>query len=264
MPSIKKLALHTTFYLLLTTILSGCTAIGTNLPAALQITTTPEASIFLDGKHIGKTPFHSEQLQAKQYTVKLTTGEATYTEKVDLKSGTLTVINRELNNNYLAQSGETLYLESGQKGLFIVSMPDGAEIALDDQKVGKTPQKIEDIANGDHKITLSKQGYIDREFAVKTSNQYQLVADVTLASEIAKGSQKAPTATPQPQMVVIQSTPQGFLRVRKEASATSAEVGRVKTGDKLEVSSETTDWIKVKFESKEGWISSQYTKKLLP
>ena len=260
---LKKLLLISGLWSL-ATILSGCTAIGNSQPAALQITTTPEASIFLDGKHIGKTPFHSEQLQAKQYTVKLTTGEAIYSEKVDLKSGTLTVINRELNNNHLAQSGETLYLESGQKGLFIVSMPDGADIALDDQKKGKTPLKIEDIEDGDHKVTLSKKGYIDREFAVKSSNQYQLVADVTLASEIAKGSQKAPTPSPQPQMVVIQSSPQGFLRVRKEASTQAQEVGRVKTGDKLEVISETTDWVKIKFETKEGWISTQYVKKLLP
>ncbi|MEK9146920.1 MAG: PEGA domain-containing protein, partial [Patescibacteria group bacterium] len=103
-----------TCLLLLVTLLSACTVIGTNKPAALQITSTPEASVFLDGKHIGKTPYSSDQLRAREYLVKIAAGEATYVEKVSLREGTLTVINRELNNNFLAQSGEVLWLESGK------------------------------------------------------------------------------------------------------------------------------------------------------
>src|SRR3989344_1571397 len=54
-------------FLFLVLFLSGCKAIGTTKPAALQITSVPEASVFLDGKHLGKTPFFSDQLKVGEY-----------------------------------------------------------------------------------------------------------------------------------------------------------------------------------------------------
>jgi len=135
---------------------------------------------------------------------------------------------------------------------------------MDGKLVGKTPYLVEKLEEGEHKITLTKAGYINREFAVKASNKYQVVADVTLASEIAKNPQVQPSPVPalSVQKVRILATPTGFLRVRKEASLDSPEIGRVKTGDELEIIQETKDWVKVKFEDKQGWISSQYAKKL--
>ena len=249
-------------FLFLVLFLSGCSAIGTTKPAALQITSVPEASVFLDGKHLGKTPFFSDQLKVGQYLLKVTAGEASFVEKITLSGGTLTVVNRELANNFLAESGETLWLESGKRGLFVSSMPSEADITVDGKLVGKTPYLVEKLEEGEHKITLAKAGYINREFAVKASNKYQVVADVTLASEIAKIPQPQPSPALLIQKVKILATPVGFLRVRKEASLSSAEVGRVTAGEELEIIQETKDWIKVKFEDKQGWISSQYTKKL--
>lgn len=248
--------------LLLVTALSGCSAVGTTKPAALQITSTPEASVFLDGKHVGKSPFFSDQLKSKEYLIKLSSGEASYVEKVTLSQSTLTVINRELNNNFMAQSGEILALQKGSKGLFITSMPNEASISIDGQSQGKTPQKIASVQDGDHKIVISKQGYQDREFVVKTTGEYQLIADVTLASEIAKGEISAPAPLSETAKVEVLTTPQGFLRVRKEASTSSPEIGRVKDGDKLEQVQETPGWVEVKFAGKQGWVSSQYVKKL--
>ncbi len=252
-----------TCLLLLVTLLSACTAIGTNKPAALQITSTPEASVFLDGKHIGKTPYSSDQLKAREYLVKIAAGEATYVEKVSLREGTLTVINRELNNNFLAQSGEVLWLESGKSGLFISSMPAGADVVLDGTLIGQTPLLFNEVTEGEHKVTLTKAGYLQREFAIKTSKNYQLVADVTLASEIAKNGPSPKSPVPLPVVKVkVEKTPQGFLRVRKEPSLSAPEIGRVKTGDELELIQETKDWVKVQLEGKQGWVSSQYVKKV--
>ncbi|MDP2632152.1 MAG: PEGA domain-containing protein [Candidatus Curtissbacteria bacterium] len=262
MPSfLKKLFLASSF-LFLASSLTGCTLLGTNSLAALQITSTPEAAVFLDGKHIGKTPFRSDQLKEKEYLVKITAGEASFTSKVSLKSGTLTVINRELNNNFMAQSGETLYLESGTKGLFVSSTPQEADLVLDGKYIAKTPYLLQNIENGDHTVNLSKTGFIKREFAIQTSGEYRLVADVALASEAAKGLGPSPLPAPKAQKLEISKTPQGFLRVRKEPSTTSLEVGRVKTGDQLEIVQETEDWVEIKFVGKQGWISTQYTNKL--
>lgn len=259
--SIRKV-LKVSCFLFLVSGLSGCSFIGYSKPAALQVTSTPEASIFIDGKHLGKTPFYSDQLKEGTYTLKIAAAEATYVDKIDLYAGFLTVVNRELNNNYLAQSGEVLWLESGKNAAFVATSPQDADITIDGKYQGKSPVQITDIANGDHKILASKQGYINKEFAVKTSSKYKLIASVTLASEIAKN----PDTTKKPQVqttkVEIIKTPQGFLRVRKDASLDAPEVGRVNTGDQLDVIQETEDWVKISFEGKLGWVSKQYTKRI--
>src|SRR3990167_10787947 len=117
----KKYLLPVTCYLLLITSLSGCSLTGTSKPAALQVSSIPEASVFLDGKHLGKTPYYSDQLQSGTHTLKITASEAIYVQKINLYPQALTVVNRELNDNFMAQSGEILWLENGKKDIFITS-----------------------------------------------------------------------------------------------------------------------------------------------
>lgn len=245
--------------------LSGCSAVGFNKPAALQITSKPEASVFLDGKHIGKTPFFSDQLKSGEHSLKISVSEASYIDQINLTSGTLTVINRELAPNFLAQAGETLSLKPGSKGFFIASMPQEADITIDGKLIGKTPALVGDISEGDHKVLVTKDGFASREFAIKTTSKYQLLAQVSLASQAAKNIAEGNSPSPQPQTakIAITDTPQGFLRVRQDSSIDSPEIGRVQPGDQLEVVQQTPDWIQVKFQGKQGWVSSQYTKKLI-
>lgn len=250
-----------TFLLSLITLLSGCSAIGTNKPAALQITSVPEAAVFLDGKHLGKTPFYSDQLKAGNYTLKITAADANFLTPVTLRDSTLTVVNRQLANNFMAQSGEILSLEPGKISLILISQPPEATLNIDGKLAGKTPVLVADIAEGDHKLEISRDGYVTREFAVKVLANFQLQANVTLASTTAKDVPASPTPTPIPKIQITQ-TPQGFLRVRRDASVNSPEIGRVKTGDQFEIIQETTGWVKISFEGKQGWVSAEYTKKL--
>lgn len=251
------------FLLLLTVFLSGCTAVGSAKPAALQVTSTPEASVFLDGKHLGKTPFFSDQLKSGEYLLKVSVSESSYVERIKLLSGSLTVVNREMNKNELAQSGETLWLEPDEKGVFISSSPPESEISIDGRFSGKTPFYLSQIEPGEHKITLTKEGYLNREFVIRVSGDSRLMADVSLASiSIKEGVAPSPGSFLQASKVEILKTPQGFLRVRKEPTTTASEIGRVKTGDKIELLQESEDWFKIQFEGKQGWISKEYAKKL--
>src|SRR3990167_10596445 len=77
-----KYLLLVTCHLSIVFLLSGCSAVGSNKPAALQVTSVPEASIFLDGKHIGKTPFFSDQIKSGEYLLKITASEASYVDKI--------------------------------------------------------------------------------------------------------------------------------------------------------------------------------------
>lgn len=248
-------------FALFTLLLSGCSLLGSSNPSALQIKSTPEAAVFLDDKHIGKTPFYSDQLKAGSHQLKIVASDSTYSEQINLIAGTLTVLNRELSPNFLAASGETLWLEPSARGIFLNSIPNESAVEIDGKNMGKTPYLSEDIEVGDHKITISHSGYITREFVIKTSDNSRLTGDITLAAELAKNPKAAPSPLVTVQVEILK-TPQGFLRVRKDASLSASEVGRVNSGQKFEVIQETKDWYKIKFEGKQGWISAQYVKKI--
>lgn len=250
-------------FLILVTVLSGCSIVGGNKPAALQVTATPEASIFLDGKHLGKTPFFTDQLDAKEYMLKISVSEASYTEKIVLTPGALTAVNRELSANFLGQAGEILSLSKQGKGIFISSYPDKVDVTIDGKIAGETPLIVEDVKEGDHQVTLNKIGYIQREFTIRSSNKYQLTANVTLASEFAKGKTASSESQPQGKSVEVLRTPLGFARVRQEPSLESLEIGTIETGKQAELLQEVQGWYSIKFDGKIGWISTQYAKKLL-
>lgn len=243
--------------------LSGCAAFGANVPAALQVSTKPEATLFLNGKLLGKTPYFSDQLKSGIYTLKIATSDSTFATKVKLNPRTLTVVNRDLASDFLAQAGEVLSLNSGASGLSVISYPEGADLQIDGKQTGKTPILVSKITEGDHKVSLSLRGYITREFAVKIAKNFRLTAEVTLASELAKGTNttQIPSPLPQAEKVEILKTSQGYIKVRAEPSIEASETGRVKSGSQYEVIQEIPDWVKINFDGKLGWISSQYTKK---
>lgn len=252
-----------TCYLLLVTLLSGCSAVGFSKPAALQVTSKPEASVFLDGKHIGKTPFYSDQLKPGEHTLKITVEAADYVDIVTLYEGTLTVVNRDLASNFLAQSGENLSLVAGKKGVFIMSIPIEADVTIDGKYEGKTPIVATNLKIGDHKIQIAKENYVERELTIQTSPKYQLVAEVTLASEIAKGNmtQEKPQQLKVDRALIL-NTPQGFLRVRSKPSLSAEEIGQASSGDEFEIIQETKEWFQISFEGKPGWISTAYAQKV--
>ncbi|OGE10524.1 hypothetical protein A3A60_03200 [Candidatus Curtissbacteria bacterium RIFCSPLOWO2_01_FULL_42_26] len=249
--------------LLIAVLLSGCSAVGFQKFAALQVTSTPQASIFLDGKHLGQTPFYSNQLKNGNYSLKITTTDATYLDEIELSSGTLTVVNRDLSFNFMAQAGETLSLKSGFKGVMITSLPSEADITIDGRYVGKTPLQNTDISEGEHKVLATRQGYIDREFSIKTLAGYQVVAEVILASKIAKGlaiNINAPEASSpaKGESVKTQST----VNVKKEPDKLAQDIGKIKAGEQLDLIGQNQTWYQVVFEGKLGWIPKETASKL--
>ena len=69
----------------------------------------------------------------------------------------------------------------------------------------------------------------------------------------------APQATSQ---VEILATPTGTLNVRSSPSTSSPIITKVSPGEKYQLLEESPGWFKIKLSDKEGWISSQYAKKL--
>ena len=275
----------------------------------LKVESQPSASVFLDDKHIGRTPIGktSYKIDSGEYTLKITPDTGTVTlanfqEKIKITPNTLTYVDVTLSESELTTSSYVLGLEkmTGNKAeISVVSTPDGANILLDDEPKGVSPMIISDLTPGDHTLSIISRGFTQRTIKIKLNAGYRLIAGVRLAlapggSSVAtdvtatpsatttpakptpKGSPsvtptgspkvtstKAIVADPAKPYALIKDTPTGFLRVRGDAATTSAELARVKPGEKYTIIEEKSDWFKIQLEAtKSGWISSQYAQKV--
>jgi hypothetical protein len=247
-------------------------AIGLFRPtqAGLKIVTVPEATVFIDGVEVGKTPYEADR-KPGETVVRLVpvAGEkplAAYETRLTLLSKIETVINREFGETEETSRGETISFErTGGKeaALSIVSIPDSAQISIDGTPRAFAPYKTTLFAAGKHDLGISAPGYFERTLEVRTLAGYKLTAVVKLAP-----SGEAPPETPNQEpikvtMVEILTTPTGFLRVRATPSASAAVLAELKPGEKYRyLETDTpTGWFKIEYEKgKEGWVSNQYSK----
>jgi hypothetical protein len=160
--------------------------------AALSVQTTPKATIFLDGEHLGQTPYYNEKLKSGEYVLKIvpeSSGQALnpWEGRVTLSPGILTVVNRQLGLTQDDSSGEILSFEplADKKAISIsvVTTPDGAVINLDGEPRGFAPLSLDNISEGDHMLVVSSPGYQERSIKAKTVKGHKLIASVQLARE---------------------------------------------------------------------------------
>lgn len=162
-------------------------------PGALQISTTPKATVFLDGNQVGLTPFFNDKVEVGEHTVKLVP-EATedslvpWEGKIQITSNILTVINRQLAAGEALASGEILSLEKiGQRNassLAVVSVPDQAVVKIGGEPKGFAPVLVEDLTPGDYRVTISSPGFEERTISAHTVAGYKLTISAKLAQTI--------------------------------------------------------------------------------
>lgn len=266
--------------------LSGCNIKNffVTPPAGLVISSTPTSTVFLNDENQGETPFQQSQLKPGTYILKLVpTGSsnfASYETKLDLTSGTSTVISRSFAESELDASGYTLSLvqeSPDETSLSIISDPDLTSITLDGTPRGFTPLSRLSVPPGPHTLLISSPGYQTQELTVTTMKGYNLIVNFKLAASVITLTppqpatvSASPSVSPTPSSspisdipkpyVVIGETETGWLRVRSDASGSSAELGKANTGEKLKylgVSSES-GWHKIEFEGQVGYVSGKY------
>jgi len=282
-------------------LLSACSAPSFfQKKAGLQIELTGEdkAEVFLNGSTVGTTPYEADNLKAGTYTVKLVPQDATkqpYETHVVLSPSLITGINWSFGATPDESGGDVFELSkiSGKKAeLSIITTPDNIVVRLDGQSKGFSPLILQELSEGEHALTLSAPGYVERTSAPKIMKGYRVTVTTKLAREAQslfttpvstlsalptptpkatpKATPKTTTATgsatiktqvtpPLPYVEVTQ-TPTGWLRVRAEASGASEEVAKLDVGVKVPYLNETTDgWHKVEYATgKTGWVSGQY------
>ena len=183
-----------TFVLVLSAavILSGCSLLPSRKKAALSVSTNPKATIFLDGEHLGQTPYYNEKLKAGEYVLKIvpeSSGQALnpWEGRVNLSPGILTVVNRELGLTQDDSSGEILSFEpladKDAISISVVTTPDGAVVNLDGEPRGFAPLSLDNISEGDHLLVISSPGYKERSIKAKTVT-YDLARQIDGATEV--------------------------------------------------------------------------------
>lgn len=245
---------------------------------ALQITSNVVAKVLLNGKDIGNTPLCKcevmDRIDEGTYTVQLIPQDNSdsFITKVQINKGVLTALDRTFLPGSFASS-YTLLLEknySKDADLAIYSIPSESLVTLDGNDVGVTPLTLKKISASEHEIEIQKGGYGKKTIRLRAVPGYKLKVQALLgtlpsSNEVLPGSESSPTPTPTSapkDTVTILSTPTGFLRVRKDASINSEEVGRVKPNDTLVLLQESSGWFQIQLtDGNSGWISSDFAKK---
>ncbi len=262
----------------------------------LRVESAPTVSIFLDNKHMGRTPF-KEKVTAGEYTLRLvpetTTGETSaWQGKIIINPNLLTYVNAVLSDSELSSAIDILWLEKSvakKPELSVLTSPDGATVLINDSSKGITPMTISDLESGEETLTIASPGFLTRTMKVRLTPGFKLIASLKLALSGAapveeptaeatslsgtpaptlkvtptKAASSSATADPKKPYVIIKDTPTGFLRVRVDATTSATEAARVNPGEKYHVVSEKSGWYEISYEpTKDGWISGQYAEKV--
>lgn len=235
--------------------------LGIKPKSGVSILSQPaEATVFIDQKEVGRTPYENKDLEVKEYLVKIEKDNTLWQGKVSLNKGTITVINRDLSPNTASSSGEILSLEKG-RGLTVVSNPDSSDVEVDGSQYGKTPLTI-NINSGKHAISVSHPNFLQRSIRADLPEGYNLTISVDLALSEADLTAMTTPVIHATEEVVVKSTPTGFLRVRDKPSLNGTEIGRVKPGDTLVLVEDQGEWMRIRTpEEVEGYVSSAYVEK---
>lgn len=278
-------------------LLGGCTPkdLFVKAPAGLEISSNPSSTVLINGVNRGETPFTDKNMKPGSYTIKLTpsSGEnlLSYETNIDLVSKASTIISRNFATSDLDASGYTLELKedlSGGTFLSVISDPDNINLDIDDKSSGFTPVSKFPISPGSHTVHVTSPGYLEQTLPINTVKGFNLIINFKLASQTISLTPSSPTPSPSAAAsssaslaiapspspsskstpvvtlakpyVVVNETGTGWLRIRKEASGSSQELGKANTGEKLKYLEESTElgWFKIEFEGGVGWVSGKY------
>lgn len=184
-------------------LLSGCTIpfLGSKR-AGLKIMTTPPASVVLDGKQVGQTPYEDSKLSAKATKLQLVpqSGQPWETT-VTLRKNLQQVVERVFGQTDQESEGYVMELsEIGNKAqsqLSVVTIPDPATVRLDGQPKGFSPQSVDLPNDQTHDVSVSSAGYNEKKVSVIVPKGHKLQLTVQLSrTKMGDAAEATPSASP--------------------------------------------------------------------
>ncbi|OQY68721.1 hypothetical protein B6D29_00490 [Microgenomates bacterium UTCPR1] len=255
----------------------------------IKIVSSPTAEVYIDNKLLGKAPLEIEydvgEHLLKMIPEGMGTGTASWNGKINIFKNSLTFVNRELGQSDIFTAGEiftTEKMKESAKGpdygeIYVETEPQGAIVTLDNDEKGVAPMILQDVMRGDHELSVFMPGFFRRTQRINVNSGYRVNAFFKLSydqsqkllGDIEKESTKSGEV--KRDYVTVSNNPQGWLRVRADASINASEEAKVKVGEKFEFLEEKDGWYKIKFNDnedglvagkfKEGWISKEYASK---
>lgn len=258
----------------------------------LEVVSSPTTSVFINNSLVGKTPISDYKMKVNEYLIKLipegiSTETASWNGKISIYKNALTYVNRELGSSDLNTAGEiftTKKMESPPEnpnngGIYVETDPQGAIVTLDNDEKGVAPLDLDNVSQGDHELSVFMPGFFRRTQKINVDPGYRVNAlfklaidqsqkQVTTTEEQASASASAQTGQT---YVSINDNPQGWLRVRDDASVDASEEAKVKPGEKYQFLDEKSGWYEIKYngdqnglvsgEFTDGWVSAEYATK---
>jgi hypothetical protein len=248
--------------IILTLLLSGCSLpfLGRN-QSALQVNSSVNASVYLNGNFVGQTPFTDDNLKPGEYTVRLVVENnpaQDWQTRVTLSPHIITVLNREFGISDEQSSNYLLQLEpianKSIAELSIVTMPDNSIVKINNQPQGISPITVSPIPVGDQQISLAAPGYNQQIINVQTKDGFRLLVSAQLAKTPAlimpevDGAESTPSAqliedsldSGQSQRLIPTITPQ--VTVTPTPAATLSPVEK----PYVEITETGTGWLRVR------------------
>jgi hypothetical protein len=135
--------------------------------AGLKVqSTVPNAEVFVDGSSLGRAPVDRNDLDpGKHYIVVHRDGYTDFKREVFLNE-----------NQYVALVADL----SATGAVRVLSTPEGADVRVDGELIGKTPVSRDQIAAGDHVIEFRLKGYFDHKETMKVEGGREKVFSVDL------------------------------------------------------------------------------------
>lgn len=142
--------------------------------AALSIDSTPEgAKVKVNGSSVGETPYNMERVKTGEATVEITAdGYMPYQQELNIKAGEEYNVDADL----VPVPG----------GLTVYSVPEKANVYIDDERRGETPLSLTNLNVGTYDVRVEKKGYESQERSVDLSPGAKKVSEFRLESNSGK------------------------------------------------------------------------------
>ncbi|OGY24102.1 MAG: hypothetical protein A2172_00985 [Candidatus Woykebacteria bacterium RBG_13_40_15] len=238
------------------------------------ITTSAKSDIWLDGELVGRG---AVSIDPNRGIHKLRVGKSgfyTREMEINIESGSRLIVEVFLSENPFSEIAK---LQEGQINSYEIAISASHTSLIDKPEIwaegvffyAKTKQMGFDALidqNGktyfqnkksEAKIKAAKASTIG---FLKADGQETTGAAKKAFENLAKNYQPAETTATTSSVEILQ-TPTGILNVRNGPGTAYAIIGQVSPGEKYKLLEDTSGWYKIKA-AKEGWISSQYAKKL--
>lgn len=163
--------------------LSGCTLpfFGSK-PAALQVASNPIASVYINGNHVGQTPFYDENIKPGEHAVRILVEDdptKDWQTKIILHPETVSSIYREFSSgneesyNFIMQMEPVASKKMTE--ISVATTPENVIVKLDGSPQGFSPVTIQNIEEGEHSLTLTAPGYQDITIPIQARNGFRVV-----------------------------------------------------------------------------------------